>query len=44
MILVMLRGRHRGLPVALDRAVRLPGERLGEIEEEDAEIRSLFSQ
>lgn len=22
---VMLRGRHRGLPVALDRAVRLPG-------------------
>ena len=24
-ILVMLRGRHRGLPVALDRAVRLPG-------------------
>jgi Trk-type K+ transport system membrane component len=44
MILVMLRGRHRGLPVALDRAVRLPGEKLGEIEEEDAEIRSLFSQ
>ncbi|KAK7746094.1 hypothetical protein SLS62_009554 [Diatrype stigma] len=24
--LVMLRGRHRGLPVALDRAVRLPGD------------------
>ena len=23
---VMLRGRHRGLPVALDRAVRLPEE------------------
>ncbi len=23
---VMIRGRHRGLPVALDRAVRLPGE------------------
>lgn len=22
---VMVRGRHRGLPVALDRAVRLPG-------------------
>jgi potassium uptake Trk family protein len=44
MILVMLRGRHRGLPVALDRAVRLPGKKLGEIEEEDAEIRSLFSQ
>ncbi|CEH15031.1 related to potassium transporter trk-1 [Ceraceosorus bombacis] len=28
---VMLRGRHRGLPVAIDRAVLLPGE----IEEED---------
>ena len=44
MILVMLRGRHRGLPVALDRAVRLPGEELSEMEEEDAEIRSMFSQ
>ncbi|KAH8816422.1 cation transport protein-domain-containing protein [Xylogone sp. PMI_703] len=34
---VMLRGRHRGLPVALDRAVRLPGieDELGTIEEED---------
>ncbi|KAI1137482.1 TrkH-domain-containing protein [Hypoxylon sp. FL0543] len=41
MILVMLRGRHRGLPVALDRAVRLPGKKLAELEEEDAEIRSL---
>ncbi|KAI1873277.1 uncharacterized protein JN550_003530 [Neoarthrinium moseri] len=41
MILVMLRGRHRGLPVALDRAVRLPGKKLAEYEEEDAEIRSL---
>ncbi|KAF1949043.1 TrkH-domain-containing protein [Byssothecium circinans] len=41
MILVMLRGRHRGLPVALDRAVRLPGKKLTEDEEEDAEIRSL---
>ncbi|KAF2706058.1 TrkH-domain-containing protein [Pleomassaria siparia CBS 279.74] len=40
MILVMLRGRHRGLPVALDRAVRLPGKKLAEDEEEDAEIRS----
>ncbi|KAI0383587.1 TrkH-domain-containing protein [Hypomontagnella monticulosa] len=39
MILVMLRGRHRGLPVALDRAVRLPKKELAEIEEEDAEIR-----
>ncbi|KAI1774552.1 TrkH-domain-containing protein [Hypoxylon cercidicola] len=41
MIFVMLRGRHRGLPVALDRAVRLPGKKLAEYEEEDAEIRSL---
>ncbi|KAI9810620.1 MAG: hypothetical protein M1827_006182 [Pycnora praestabilis] len=36
---VMLRGRHRGLPVAIDRAVLLPGEHLGEAEEEDAMIR-----
>ncbi|KAK3367461.1 cation transport protein-domain-containing protein [Podospora didyma] len=36
---VMLRGRHRGLPVALDRAVRLPGEALHEEEEEDHRIR-----
>lgn len=37
--LVMLRGRHRGLPVALDRAVRLPGEQLHRDEEEDHRIR-----
>ncbi|MCJ1434493.1 hypothetical protein MMC27_003862 [Xylographa pallens] len=36
---VMLRGRHRGLPVAIDRAVLLPGEHLGAAEEEDARIR-----
>ncbi|KAI9731827.1 MAG: hypothetical protein M1818_007692 [Claussenomyces sp. TS43310] len=36
---VMLRGRHRGLPVALDRAVLLPGEALGAHEEEDHELR-----
>lgn len=36
---VMLRGRHRGLPVALDRAVRLPGEVLHREEEEDHRIR-----
>ncbi|KAM7220809.1 Cation transport domain containing protein [Rhypophila decipiens] len=36
---VMLRGRHRGLPVALDRAVRLPGEQLHQEEEEDHRIR-----
>lgn len=37
--LVMLRGRHRGLPVALDRAVRLPDEQLHRDEEEDQRIR-----
>ena len=35
----MLRGRHRGLPVAIDRAVLLPGEDLSIAEEEDANIR-----
>ena len=37
---VMLRGRHRGLPVAIDRAVLLPGEHLGAAEEEDARLRA----
>ncbi|KAH6950465.1 hypothetical protein HG530_012966 [Fusarium avenaceum] len=37
--LVILRGRHRGLPVALDKAVRLPGEKLAREEEEDSKIR-----
>lgn len=36
---VMIRGRHRGLPVAIDRAVLLPGEHLNVAEEEDAMIR-----
>lgn len=36
---VMIRGRHRGLPVAIDRAVLLPGEHLAAAEEEDAQIR-----
>lgn len=36
---VMIRGRHRGLPVALDRAVRLPGEEMHRQEEEDHRIR-----
>jgi Trk-type K+ transport system membrane component len=42
---VMLRGRHRGLPVALDRAVRLPGqeERDGHREEEDRVLRRSLS-
>lgn len=36
---VMLRGRHRGLPVAIDRAVLLPSEQLIDKEEEDAEVK-----
>jgi Trk-type K+ transport system membrane component len=36
---VMIRGRHRGLPVAIDKAVLLPGENPYMVEEEDAQIR-----
>ncbi|KAH0564947.1 hypothetical protein GP486_001667 [Trichoglossum hirsutum] len=36
---VMIRGRHRGLPVAIDRAILLPDEHLAAAEEEDARIR-----
>lgn len=36
---VMLRGRHRGLPVAIDKAVLLPRERVHQAEEEDGIIR-----
>ena len=36
---VMIRGRHRGLPVAIDQAVMLPSENLHMAEEEDAQIR-----
>ena len=36
---VMLRGRHRGLPVAIDKAVLLPGEGNWRAEEEDGRIR-----
>ncbi|KAL8691907.1 MAG: hypothetical protein Q9218_002953 [Villophora microphyllina] len=36
---VMIRGRHRGLPVAIDRAVLLPSDNLAAAEEEDAQIR-----
>jgi Trk-type K+ transport system membrane component len=39
LIVVMIRGRHRGLPVAIDKAVTLPGEHSGRAEEEDAQIR-----
>ncbi|KAF2150785.1 TrkH-domain-containing protein [Myriangium duriaei CBS 260.36] len=40
---VMLRGRHRGLPVAIDRAILLPGERLAQ-EEEEAAMHRLASR
>ncbi|GME23272.1 Cation transporter [Neofusicoccum parvum] len=36
---VMLRGRHRGLPVAIDKAVLLPSEAQYQAEEEDAQLR-----
>ena len=41
---LMLRGRHRGLPVAIDKAIHLPGERESLIEEEDHEIREARSR
>ncbi|KAL1970417.1 hypothetical protein VTN77DRAFT_5578 [Rasamsonia byssochlamydoides] len=36
---VMIRGRHRGLPVAIDKAILLPGDHLARAEEEDAHLR-----
>lgn len=36
-IAMMLRGRHRGLPYALDRAILLPSEKLNEKEAEDGQ-------
>lgn len=33
---MMIRGRHRGLPYALDRAIMLPGERLEDASEHTA--------
>lgn len=44
LILVMLRGRHRDLPVALDRAVKLPSPELDDQEDDDAEIRRMVSK
>jgi Trk-type K+ transport system membrane component len=44
LVLVMLRGRHRDLPVALDRAVKLPSLDLDDKEEGDAEIRRTMSR
>ncbi|TVY29434.1 Potassium transport protein, partial [Lachnellula hyalina] len=41
--LAMLRGRHRGLPVAIDQAVQLPQDIPGEMEQQDHEIRTRFS-
>ena len=38
-IAMMLRGRHRGLPYALDRAILLPSENLHRKEQEDADKR-----
>ncbi|KAI0015708.1 TrkH-domain-containing protein [Xylariomycetidae sp. FL0641] len=40
---VMLRGRHRGLPVALDRAIKLPDDDMHRVEEEDHQIRRSMS-
>ncbi|CCG81890.1 Potassium transport protein [Taphrina deformans PYCC 5710] len=39
-IALQIRGRHRGLPLKLDRAVLLPSEKLIASEEEDAVLRS----
>jgi hypothetical protein len=36
----MIRGRHRGLPVAIDKAVLLPSDAHDNFEEEDARIRA----
>lgn len=41
---VMLRGRHRGLPVAIDRAILLPSKTLAWAEEEDAHKRMRSSE
>ncbi len=41
---LMLRGRHRGLPVAIDKAIQFPGEKEELIEEYDHEIRRARSQ
>lgn len=47
-IAMMLRGRHRGLPYALDRAILLPSEKMQRAETEEAERRarrgSLFAE
>lgn len=40
MCFVMFRGRHRGLPVAIDKAILLPREEVDEAEEDDALMRA----
>lgn len=44
LIAVMLRGRHRGLPVSIDKSVMLPHDSLAWAEEEDAALRLERSQ
>ncbi|KAF3769548.1 hypothetical protein M406DRAFT_86394 [Cryphonectria parasitica EP155] len=44
MVVMMIRGRHRGLPVALDHAVKLPGWDNAKRQQEDAEIRQSLSR
>ncbi|KAL8341174.1 hypothetical protein RB598_003218 [Gaeumannomyces tritici] len=44
MVLMMIRGRHRGLPVALDHSVKLPGWDDAAREDQDAEIRRTISR
>lgn len=38
----MIRGRHRGLPYKLDRAIVLPGERLEEDHSERDKVQTKF--
>lgn len=44
LVAMMIRGRHRGLPVALDHAVKLPGWDNVKKQDEDAEIRRSLSR
>jgi len=41
---MMIRGRHRGLPVRLDRAIMLPSDRFSADEEEQVESRSMATK
>lgn len=43
-VAMMLRGRHRGLPYALDRAILLPSDSLERKEKEDVENRRRFEE